>query len=338
MRQVVLQNSFGIENLIERSAEKPAIRPDEILVRMHAAALNGLDLAVVETGLGMNLPLPLIPVADGAGTIEAVGADISGFQVGELVTTLFVPPWRSGRYLTAFNSPALRPGLGAVAGQLSEYKVFRPNDIIHAPRGLSPTEAATLPVAALTAWNALSLGRIKPGDPVLIHGTGGVSVFALQFAKMFGAEVIITSSSDEKLAKAAKLGADVTINYKSHPDIVAEIMRATANEGVALTVETVGGANVAKSQAATRPHGHVSMVGLQGGMNADINLMLLNMSQATLTGVNTGSAQDFADMNAAISQNGLRPVVDATFPLEHAAEAFRHLKSGSHFGKVVVTL
>lgn len=338
MRQIVLENKFGIENLTERSVDKPAVRPDEILVRMQSAALNYVDLAVVEGTLSFDLPLPLIPVADGAGTIEEIGTDVQGYKVGDLVSTVYIPQWQSGRYLAQYTKLGIRPGAGYIAGQLSEYKVFKPHEIISAPKHFSSIEAATLPIAAVTAWNALRYGHIKPGDAVLIHGTGGVSVFALQFAKLFGAITIITSSSDEKLAKAAKLGADFTINYKAHPDIVDEVMRTTENEGVAVIIETVGGDNLQKSLDALRPHGHISVVGFLGGVTAQVSLIDLNLKRATMTGVSVGSKEDFLDMLSAICHSELRPVVDATYPLERTGEAFRHLKSGLHFGKLVITL
>lgn len=338
MRQIVLEHKFGIENLAERVTEKLTIKPDEILVRMKAAALNYVDLAIVEGTLSPDLPLPLIPVADGAGIIEAIGGNVHGYEVGELVSTVYIPQWQSGRYLTEHTKLEIRPGTGYVAGQLSEYKVFKPHQIIHAPEHLSASEAATLPIAALTAWNALVYGNIKPGDTILLHGTGGVSIFALQFAKIFGAKVIITSSSDEKLAKAIKLGADSTINYKTASSLTSEIMQATSNEGVALVVETVGGDNLAKSLAALRPQGHISVVGFLAGTTANIDLIALDLKRATMTGVSVGNTENFRDMLTAITQHRLKPVIDATYPLEKTAEAFRHMKGGSHFGKLVINL
>lgn len=338
MRQVILEYKFGIENLTERSVGKPAIRPDEILVRMKAAALNYVDLAAVEGVLSPDLPLPLIPVADGAGVIEAVGSDVRGHNVGELVATVYIPQWQSGRYLAEHTKLGIRPGTGYVDGQLSEYKVFKPQEVIHMPEHLSPGESATLPIAALTAWNALVYGGIKPGDTVLVHGTGGVAIFALQFAKLFGAKVVITSSSDEKLAKAAKIGADFTMNYKTAPNLTHKIMQATGNDGVALVVETVGGDNLSKSLSVLKPQGHISVVGFLGGVGANINLIELNLKRATITGVSVGNTEDFKSMLAAITQHRLKPVIDSTYPLEKTTDAFRHMKSGSHFGKLVITL
>jgi NADPH:quinone reductase-like Zn-dependent oxidoreductase len=338
MRQIILQSNFGIENLTEQSVEKPTIEHDEIMLRMQAAALNYVDLAAVEGTLAPNLPLPLIPVADGAGTIEETGADVHGYKFGELVSTLYIPQWRSGHYQTQHTKIEIRPGTGYIAGQLSEYKVFKPYEIIRAPGNLSPQEAATLPVAALTAWNALIYGQVKPGDTVLIHGTGGVSIFALQFAKLFGAKTIITSSSDEKLARARMLGADIMINYKKCPNLIHEVMLATEKEGVGVVVETVGGANLSQSLDVLKPQGHVSLVGFLAGVSSNINLINMNLKRATITGVSVGNAEDFQNMLSAISQHDLKPVIDSTYPLEKSAEAFRHLKSGAHFGKIIITI
>ena len=338
MRQIVLEHGFGIEHLTERTAAKPVIKPDEVLVRMQAAALNYVDLAIVEGALGQNLPLPLIPVADGAGIIAETGASVQEFKAGELVSTLYIPSWPSGRYLPCHTGLEIRPGTGYTAGQLSEYKAFKPHEIIRAPEHFSPLEAATLPIAALTAWNALIYGGIKPGDTVLIHGTGGVALFALQFAKLSGAKVIITSSSNEKLAKASNLGADVTINYKTPGDLVQDIKDASGGAGADLVVETVGGQNVAKSQAALKPQGHISVVGFIGGIEASLNLIELNLKRASITGVSVGSTQDFRDMLAAVTLHKLKPVIDAVYPLERTAEAFRHMKSGAHSGKIVISL
>jgi NADPH:quinone reductase-like Zn-dependent oxidoreductase len=338
MRQLVLKDSFGIEHLAERSVEKPTVKPDEILVRMQAAALNYVDLAIVEGRLGTDLPLPLIPVADGSGIVEEVGDTAQGYRVGELVATLYIPSWASGRYLPRHTKLEIRPGTSYVAGQLTEYKTFKPHEVIHAPPHLTAVEAATLPIAALTAWNALAYGNIRPGDTVLIHGTGGVSIFALQFAKMFGAWVAITSSSDSKLERARQLGADCVINYKTASDLVDEVLQATDGDGVALVVETVGGGNLAKSLSVLKAQGHISLVGFLDGVEASVNLIEMNLKRATISGISVGNTQDFRDMAAAITRSGMKPVVDAVFPLQRAAEAFRDLKAGGHFGKIVIAL
>jgi len=213
LREIVVEGGFGIENLTQRDVEIPMPGERELLVRMEAASLNYVDLAMIEGTLDPSLRSPFVPVADGAGVVEQVGLLVDEFRVGDRVSTMYIPPWRSGRYERRYTSLAIRPGGGHVPGQLAEYKLFTPEEVVLAPLYMSAIEAATLPIAALTAWNALAYGEARAGDTVLIHGTGGVSLFALQFAKILGLRAIITSSSDEKLQRTVDLGADRTINY-----------------------------------------------------------------------------------------------------------------------------
>lgn len=338
MRYVSVNKSFGVENLSIGSEHEPKPSDDEILVRMKAASLNYVDLAVVSGKLDPDIRIPFIPVADGAGMIEEVGKNVQCFKSGDRVSTLYIPSWRGGRYQHEHTALAIRPGAGAVPGQLSEYKVFRAQELIRVPDSLSFVEASTLPIAGLTAWNALAYGRVKAGDTVLLYGTGGVSIFALQFAKMFGARVIITSSDDKKIERAVSLGADCTINYKNHADVSEEVMRITDHQGVDLIVETVGGRNLEQSLKSLRPQGHISCVGFLSGVEATVNLISLNLKRATIEGVSVGSTDDFHDMLAAVSANGIQPVIDSQFPLDQAIRAFRHLESGKHFGKVVIEI
>jgi len=336
LRGIVLEGGFGIENLTERDVEVPTPGARELLVRMEAASLNYVDLAIVEGTLDSNLRFPFVPVADGAGVVEQVGPLVDGFRVGDLVTTMYIPPWRSGRYEQRYTSLAIRPGGGHVPGQLAQYKLFTLEEVVLAPPYLSATEAATLPISALTAWNALAYGEARAGDAVLIHGTGGVSLFALQFAKLLGLRTIITSRSDEKLQRATDLGADCTINYAETADLAHDVAGAGGPDGIALIVETVGGDNLGTSISFVRPEGHISVVGFLSGVAATIDLVELNLNRVTLTGVSVGSVQDFGDMNRALAQHRMRPVIDSTYALTDAAAAFRRLKSGRHFGKVVI--
>jgi NADPH:quinone reductase-like Zn-dependent oxidoreductase len=338
MNSIHLRDNFGIENLSLESAPTPEPGNDEVLVRMKAAALNYVDLAVVTGKLDPALRLPFIPVADGAGVVERVGARVKDLKSGDRVATLYIPPWPGGRYRSKHTPLAIRPGAGSVPGQLAEYKVFREHEVIRVPDGLSFVEASTLPIAGLTAWNALVYGRIKAGDTILLHGTGGVSIFALQFAKLFGARVIITSSDDAKLERARGLGADFGINYKTHADVSAEVLRLTDVQGVGLVVETVGGPNLNESLKALRPEGHISVVGFLSGVEATVNLIALNLNRSTITGVSVGSTDDFRDMLAAVSAHSMRPVIDSTYRLDQTIEAFRRLESGKHFGKVVIEI
>jgi NADPH:quinone reductase-like Zn-dependent oxidoreductase len=338
MRYVSVNKSFGVENLSIGSGPEPKPSDDEILVRMKAASLNYVDLAVVSGRLDPDIRIPFIPVADGAGMVEELGKNVQGFKPGDKVSTLYIPSWSGGRYKPEHTTMAVRPGAGAVPGQLSEYKVFRAHELIRLPASLNFVEASTLPIAGLTAWNALAYGRIKAGDTVLLHGTGGVSIFALQFAKMFGARVIITSSDNSKIERAVSLGADFTINYKDHGDVSEEVMRITDHQGVDLVVETVGGSNLDKSLRSLRPQGHISAVGFLSGVEASVNLIPLMLKRATITGVSVGSTDDFRDMLAAVLANGMKPVVDSIFPLGQTIQAFRRLESGEHFGKIVIEL
>jgi len=231
MKAITLQNGFGIDHL--KLVELPAPRPaeDEVLVKLQAVSLNSVDLLVIKGLLNPNLPLPYVPVADGAGIVEQVGAAVTAFQPGDAVATTFIPDWISGKPTKQAVDYATRPGAGA-PGQLSEYKVFKVNQLIRTPANLSAIESSTLPVAGLTAWNALRYANVQVSDTVLLHGTGGVSIFALQFAKALGARVIITSSSDDKLKRAQQLGADLLINYRSTPNWEETVQQLTEGEGV----------------------------------------------------------------------------------------------------------
>lgn len=337
MRVIQLQDGFGIDHLQLSERQKPSPAAGEVLVKLEAASLNYVDLLVVKGLLNPNLSLPYIPVADGAGVVEAVGAGITAFQVGDRVVTIFIPSWFSGQPTPKTVDFASRPGLGTVPGQLSEYKLFQEHQLVKAPANLTLIEAATLPIAALTAWNALRYGNLQTGNTVLLHGTGGVSIFALQFAKAQGAQVVITSSSDEKLARAQQLGADFILNYKTTPDWVSIIHDFTSGEGVDLVVETVGGQNLKKSIAALRMGGHVSIMGLLAELETSLDTLALLYKQATIRGMEVGSTQDFEDTNRAIVAHDIHPVIDAKFSLDQSPAAFEYLEQGQHFGKVVIT-
>jgi len=336
MQSIVLKETFGVDQLQSIQTPTPKVGPQEILVKMEAVALNYVDLLLINGELNPDLSLPFVPASDGAGRVEAVGSHVAEFEPGDRVVTTYIPDWIDGRYTVRNSRFETRPGMGMRPGQLTEYKSFRAHELIKVPSFLSAAEAATLPIAALTAWNALSYSAAKPGDTVLLHGTGGVSIFALQFAKAAGLQVIITSSSDHKLAKAEALGADHRINYRQQPDWVGEVLAATAGEGVDLVVETVGGQNLNRSLDALRLDGHISVVGFLDGQHSSIDLVSLNLKRAQLHGLSVGSRQDFADMLKAIAANQIRPVIDKTFPFNAAQEAFRYLASGKHFGKVVI--
>ena len=336
MKSIVLKDGFGIDKLTPTDAPSPVVGLGMILVKMKAASLNYVDLLLIKGQLNPNIMPPFIPVSDGSGVVEKVGPDIKDFKPGDHVATTYIPEWIDGRYTPEKSRFESRPGSGTSPGQLIEYKVFGNNELIKVPESLSYAESSTLPIAALTAWNALAYGKAKAGDTVLLHGTGGVSIFALQFAKALGAMVIITSSDDRKLARARELGADYLINYKQTPDWISDVFTMTDSEGADVVVETVGGSNLNKSLEALRLDGHISVVGFLAGVQSPINLISLNLKRAKISGLSVGSRQDFADMLKAISANKIKPVIDRTFPLDQTAEAFAYLESGGHFGKIVI--
>ncbi|GJD17566.1 zinc-binding alcohol dehydrogenase [Rivularia sp. IAM M-261] len=331
-------HDFGISNLKVNEQLIPVPKFGEVLVKIEAVSLNYVDLLVVKGLLNPNLELPYIPVCDGAGIVESIGANVTAFQPGDKVATTFIPNWISDNPTSQTTDYLTRQGLGNVAGQLSEYKIFQVNQLIKIPVNLSLVEASTLPIAGLTAWNALKYGNLQAGDTVLLHGTGGVSIFALQFVKALGAKAIITSSSDEKLEKAQKLGADFTINYKTTPDWENIIHKYTDEKGVDIVVETVGGSNLQKSLNILRMGGHISVVGLLNGFETSINTLALLHQQATIKGMEVGSTNDFIVMNQAIEAYNIHPVIDKVFTLEQTQAAFEYLEDGKHFGKVVIKL
>jgi NADPH:quinone reductase-like Zn-dependent oxidoreductase len=338
MKAIELCDGFGIENLQLVERPKPNPIRGEVLVKIEAVSLNYVDLLVVKGLLDPNLSLPYIPICDGAGVVEQVGEGITAFKPGDQVVTTFIPDWLNGKPTQQTTDYSTRQGLGNIPGQISEYKCFNINQLIHSPTHLSSTEGSTLPIAGLTAWNALQYGNLQANETVLLHGTGGVSIFALQFAKVRGARVIITSSSDEKLKQAQHLGADLLINYKTTPNWESLISDFTENNGVDVIVETVGGQNLQRSLNVLRMGGHISIVGLLDGFNTCVNTLTLLHQQATIKGMEVGGKENFEAMNQEIETNKIHPVIDKIFPIEQTQEAFEYLEQGRHFGKVVITI
>ena len=336
MRAIALQHDFGIENLQLVEQPQPSPTQTEVLVKLEAVSLNYVDLLVVKGLLDRNIPLPYIPVCDGAGIVAQVGEGVSGFQPGDKVATTFIPKWLNGKPTARSTDYVTRQGLGSVSGQLSEYKCFRATQLIHSPANLSTIEASTLPIAGLTAWNALQYGNLQADKTVLLHGTGGVSIFALQFAKVRGAKAIVTSSSDDKLKRAQQLGADLLINYKTTPDWKPIVEQFTESLGADLVVETVGGQNLQRSLNALRMGGHISLVGLLDGFETSLNSLSLLHQQATIRGMEVGNTQDFVAMNRAIEAHDIHPVIDKIFPVEQTQAAFEYLEGGLHFGKIAI--
>jgi NADPH:quinone reductase-like Zn-dependent oxidoreductase len=338
MKAIALCDNFGINHLQPIEQADPIPVNNEVRVKLQAVSLNYVDLLVIKGLLNPNLSLPYIPVCDGVGVVEQVGTGVTLFKPGDQVVTTFIPNWIDGKPTEAKTSYSTRQGLGTIPGQFSASKVFLVNQLVHSPTNLSAIEASTLPIAGLTAWNALQYGKLQAGETVLLHGTGGVSIFALQFAKALGAKVIITSSSADKLKRSQQLGADVLINYKTTPHWEAIVHQATEGNGADVVIETVGGKNLQRSLNAVRMGGHISIVGLLDGVDTSINTLTLLHQQATIKGMEVGSTQDFMAMNRAIEAHNIHPVIDKVFSFEDAQSAFEYLEQGLHFGKVVITL
>jgi NADPH:quinone reductase-like Zn-dependent oxidoreductase len=311
----------------------PAPGPGEVLVRIRAASLNFRDLLVVRGHYSRNLPLPLIPLSDGAGEVVAIGPGVTRVQPGDRVAAAFMTGWIDGLPSEEKGRSALG---GAIDGVLAESRVFPQEALVKFPDHLSYEEASTLPCAAVTAWHALVFGRgLTPGDTVLVQGTGGVSLFALQFARLAGARVLATSSSDEKLQRTSALGASDGINYRTTPDWDAAARTLTGGVGVDHVVEVGGAGTLGKSLKAVRPGGRISLIGILSGAG-DVNFLPILMKNVQVQGIFVGSVAMFEAMNRAIALHRLRPVVDRVFAFDQAAEALRYLASGAHFGKVVI--
>jgi NADPH:quinone reductase-like Zn-dependent oxidoreductase len=333
MRVFEIQGGFGLDALRLAERPQPEPGPGQVLLRMRAASLNYRDLMVVKGLYNPKMKLPRVPVSDAVGEVAAVGQGAGRVKVGERVAGLFMPAWQDGGPTEDKARSALG---GAVDGLLAEYALLPEDGVVPVPAHLSDEEAATLPCAALTAWNALVTGGgIKAGDSVLVQGTGGVSIFALQFARMSGARVIVTSSSDEKLHRALAMGGSDGINYKTIPDWDERARELTGGRGVDFVVEVGGAGTLPKSLRAVRVGGQIALIGVLSG-GGDVNPVPILMKSVRVQGIFVGSRAMFEDMARAIALHGLRPVVDRVFPFEEAREALKYMESGSHFGKIAI--
>ena len=335
MRVIEVRDRCGIESLSIVERPDPLPGPGQICVEFRAFSLNYRDLLVVR-GVGRwRPPLPRIPVSDGVGVVAATGPGVSRVKMGDRVAPIFYPNWLDGE---VSDDKLASPLGGAVAdGVLAEKAVFDESSVVQVPEHLSDEEAATLPCAGVTAWNAVTAAsRIAPGDTVVILGTGGVSIFALQFARMLGAFVIVTSSSDEKLARAKQLGADAGINYRTTPAWPNAVMELSGGLGADHVIDTVGG--LREAIAAIRVGGSVAFVGLLAGMSAEVDLVALMGKSARVRAIDVGSRAMFAAMNRAILCHGMRPIVDRVFGFSDAANALRYLSEAKHFGKVCLRI
>jgi NADPH:quinone reductase-like Zn-dependent oxidoreductase len=333
---------FGIEHLQQAELPELQIAPGKVLIKIHAVSLNYRDLMMVKGLYNPRMALPRIPCSDGAGEVVAVGEGVSRVRVGDRVCGIFMQQWLDGP-LTAEKSEAALGG--DVDGMLAEYVLLDHDGVVHFPEHLTYEEAATLPCAAVTAWNALHHGGdpeppAQPGETVLIQGTGGVSLFALQFAKLLGANVIGTSSSEEKLARAYSLGLAAGCNYKQRPDWSKWVAEITKGTGADRIIEVGGAGTLGQSLRATRVGGMIAQIGvLSGGATSDpLALGPILHKQLRVQGIYVGSRAMFEEMNAAIAKAKLRPVIDRVFAHHQAQEAFLHMQSASHFGKIVIQL
>ncbi|MBD3921938.1 NAD(P)-dependent alcohol dehydrogenase [Paenibacillus sp. PR3] len=335
MKAYVLRNGFGLDNVKQEDRPIPSPGPGEVLIRMKAASLNARDIGVINGFYEPNRTQPLIPVSDGVGEIAALGDQASKFKIGERVSPIFTQSWTTGEptqanWVSTLGSP--------FDGLLAEYVVLPEEGLVRVPDHLTDEEAATLPCAAVTAWHAIvEEGQVKAGDTVVVQGTGGVSIFALQFAKLLGARVIATSSSDEKLERAKALGADYGINYRTSPDWEQDVLAFTEGRGADHIVDLGGGSTLNRSLAALKVGGQISIVGLlSGAVVNDFAIVPAILRKARLQAINVGSREMFERMNLAIEQHELHPIIDRSFPFTHSLDALRYMAQGSAFGKVTI--
>jgi NADPH:quinone reductase-like Zn-dependent oxidoreductase len=331
MKVIELCDMFGLASLHIGERPDPVPEPGQVIVKMHAFSLNYRDLLVVD-GVGRwKPPLPRIPLSDGIGIVAAIGTGVSRVKVGDRVAPIFYPHWLEGRPAAAKIRQAL--GGAEADGVLAEYTLVHEASLVHVPAHLTDEEAATLPCAGVTAWNAaIPFASITPGDSLVVLGTGGVAMFVLQFARLCGARVIVTSRSNHKLERARILGAANGIHTMATPDWPAAVIELTSGVGADYVVDTVG--RLQDAIAAVRIGGTVVFVGLLDGMRADIDLVTLMGKSAQLRAVDVGSRAMFEAMNTAITVHALRPVVDRVFGFTELREALIYLRQAQHVGKV----
>ena len=327
---------FGVENLALVERDEPSIGATEVLVKFHAASLNYRDLMMVEGRYNPKLKMPLVPFSDGAGEVVAIGENVSKWKIGDRVSPIFMQGWIDGEI--SFESARSALG-GDRDGALREFGAFDESGLVRIPDHFSYEEAATLPCAAVTAYHALfESGRLHPSDTVLLQGTGGVSIFALQLASVYGCRTIITSSSDEKLARAAQLGADDLINYKEREDWDRAVLELTGKRGVDQIVEVGGAGTLQRSVNAVKMGGHIAVIGVLSS-KGEFNPATILMKSVKMHGIFVGSRQMFEQMNLLLCQHHhIKPVIDKTFEFGEVKEALGYMKAGAHFGKIVLKI
>lgn len=334
MKAATLKKPGGLENIVIADRDQPEPGPGEILVKVAANSLNYHDYVVALGGI------PTVDgrilMSDGAGEVVGVGEGASGWSVGDHALSVFFPGWADG---PGENEKRLGVPGDHADGFAAEYAAAPARAFTKAPKDYSFAEAATLPCAALTAWRALFVSaQTKPGDIVLVQGSGGVSIFALQFAKAAGATVIATSSSGEKLERLTELGADHVINYKEEAEWGKAALQWTAGRGVDSVVEIGGPGTLTQSIHACRTGGHIGLIGVLTGLSGEVPTALFFQKNLVMTGITVGSQADQRDMIAAIDANGIKPVIDTHFPLDQVADAFQHQAAQKHFGKIVIDI
>ncbi len=337
MQAWVVDGAFGLENLKLVQREVPEPGPGEVRLKMRAMSLNYRDLLMVQGAYNPRQPLPLVPASDGVGVIDALGEGVEGVDVGERVMPCFAPDWLSGRP----TKQKLRRTMGGpLDGTLAEYVVMPAQSVVPAPAYMSDEEAASLPCAAVTAWSALmSHYGLSAGEVVLTQGTGGVSLFALQIARAHGAEVIITSSSDEKLERARALGATHTINYRTEPDWGKAARKMTPGGlGVDHVIEVGGAGTLEQSLRAVTFGGHISMIGVLSGTRTALDVIPVLMQNVCIQGIIVGSKESFLDLTRAFTAHEIRPVISHAFAFDELPEAFATMASGGHFGKITLSV
>jgi NADPH:quinone reductase-like Zn-dependent oxidoreductase len=326
---------FGIANLATSEMDKPKLGMRDVLVRMRATSLNYRDLMMIEGTYNPKLKLPLVPFSDGAGDVVEIGTEVTRWKIGDRVCPTFMQGWIDGELDYAKSKSTLG---GDLDGCLREFGAFHEDGLVRIPDVLSYEEAACLPCAGVTAWNALmESGGLKQGETVLLQGTGGVSMLALQFAKLAGARTIVISSSNEKLERAKALGADEVINYRENEDWDSVVLDLTKKRGVDHVVEIGGAGTLARSIRAARIGGHIAVIGVVAG-TGEISHVPIFMKALRVIGVFVGSCEMFENMNAAIDRSGIKPVIGQTFGFDEVREALSFMKSGEHFGKIVVSI
>jgi NADPH:quinone reductase-like Zn-dependent oxidoreductase len=324
----------GSKTLSRRDIEDRPLEPDEVRVRMKAASLNYRDLITLDS---RGVEAPLVPLSDGAGEVIETGSKVTSLQAGDRVVGLFFPTWLDGA-IDAVKFTRARGG-GTEHGMLSQTVTGTASSFLRFPDYLSFEEAATLPCAGLTAWNALfEHGGLRAGEVLVIQGTGGVALYALQLAKAAGARVIILSSSDEKLARARAMGADEGVNYRQMPDWEKAVLDLTNGVGADLILELGGGGTMAKSIAAVRIHGRISLVGVLTGFDSEINPLPILGKSLCVNGIYVGSAAMQKRFHAALAQNKIKPEIDKVFPFDQAPDSYAYQRSARHFGKIVISI